>query len=130
MKSIYGYALIVWVLFLIIGVMNGIVRNEFYSDSFSELTKHQISSVIFILVLLVIMFLFFNNFGAVYTKKDLWLIGLMWLALTMIFEFGFGHYIFGNSWEILFADYNLMKGRLLGLVLFFTFFGPRLVARD
>ena len=43
------------------------------------------------------------------------LIGLFWLALTLLFEFGFGRYR-GNSWEKLLADYNLLEGRLWLLI--------------
>lgn len=31
--------------------------------------------------------------------KHAFLIGLIWLCLTIFFEFGFGHYVIGNSWE-------------------------------
>jgi len=40
---------------------------------------------------------------------------LFWLVLTLLFEFGFGRYR-GNSWEKLFTDYNLLKGRLWILI--------------
>jgi hypothetical protein len=33
-------------------------------------------------------------------------VGVQWLFQTLAFEFLAGHYLFGNSWEKLFADYN------------------------
>ncbi|WP_325308323.1 hypothetical protein [Longimicrobium sp.] len=40
-----------------------------------------------------------------------------WVALTVLFEFGFGHYAMGASWTELFANYDLLQGRLWPLIL-------------
>ena len=47
------------------------------------------------------------------TLLDLFLIGLFWVTITVVFEFGFGHYVVKHSWEHLIADYNLLKGRVV-----------------
>jgi hypothetical protein len=52
------------------------------------------------------------------------LIGAVWLALTLAFEFLAGHYLFGSSWERLLADYDLLRGRVWILVLLATLFAP------
>jgi hypothetical protein len=57
-------------------------------------------------------------------------IGLLWTALTLAFEFLAGHYLFGNSWESLAADYNIAKGRLWILVPLTTLIAPLLAARS
>jgi hypothetical protein len=36
--------------------------------------------------------------------------------LTVLFEFGFGHYVMGTPWHVLVADYNLLAGRVWLLV--------------
>ncbi|MGQ9625254.1 MAG: hypothetical protein ACUVT9_07815 [Candidatus Bathycorpusculaceae bacterium] len=41
-----------------------------------------------------------------------------------MFEFIAGHYVFGNSWEKLLADYNLLEGRLWSLVLLTILIAP------
>ena len=51
-------------------------------------------------------------------------IGGIWLALTVAFEFLFGHYVMGHPWSRLFHDYNLLEGRLWVLVLVWTFIAP------
>ena len=38
-------------------------------------------------------------------------IGAAWVVLTVIFEFGFGHYVDGKSWSELLENYNLPAGR-------------------
>jgi len=42
---------------------------------------------------------------------------LTWLALTVAFEFLFGHFVMGHSWTTLFQDCNILAGRLWVLVL-------------
>jgi hypothetical protein len=51
-------------------------------------------------------------------------IGAMWLVMTIVFEFVFGHYGMGHPWSRLWRDYNLLKGRLWVLVLIWTAVAP------
>src|SRR5574341_1554072 len=39
------------------------------------------------------------------TARDAWIVGALWLGLTLAFEFLAGHYVFGESWEELLAAY-------------------------
>lgn len=43
--------------------------------------------------------------------------GLLWLVSSIIFEFIFGHYVFGFSWERILTEYRVSEGRLWALVL-------------
>jgi hypothetical protein len=51
-------------------------------------------------------------------------IGCFWLVLSLLFEFGFFHYVMHEPWEKLLADYNLFQGRLLIVVWLTTLFSP------
>ncbi len=53
----------------------------------------------------------------------------MWLAQAIMFEFLFGHYVMGHSWEILFAEYNVFEGRFWSIVVFWTAAAPLIVHR-
>jgi hypothetical protein len=59
---------------------------------------------------------------------EAWAVGATWLGLTVAFEFLGGHYLFGNSWERLLVDYNIVRGRVWILVLLTTLVAPRLAA--
>jgi hypothetical protein len=50
--------------------------------------------------------------------------GLVWLGLTVAFEFVFGHYAMGQPWAALLHDYNLLHGRLWVVVLAWTTLAP------
>jgi len=52
------------------------------------------------------------------------IIGSFWVTLTVAFEFLAGHYVFGNSWQKLFGDYNVMQGRIWIMVLVADFTAP------
>jgi multisubunit Na+/H+ antiporter MnhB subunit len=56
-------------------------------------------------------------------------VGALWVALTLLFEFGAGHYAFGKSWTELLADYDLSRGRIWIVVLIATFIAPLLALR-
>jgi hypothetical protein len=56
--------------------------------------------------------------------STLFQIGLFWLLLSLLFEFGFFHYVMHDPWEKLWADYNIFQGRLLIVVWLTTLFSP------
>ena len=49
--------------------------------------------------------------------------------MTLLFEFGVGHYLFGSPWHRLLADYNLLEGRVWLLVPLWLLVAPALVRR-
>jgi hypothetical protein len=56
-------------------------------------------------------------------------IGVLWLALTLGFEFLVGHFVFRRPWATLLADYDLRRGRIWLVVLVVTFVAPLVAAR-
>lgn len=56
----------------------------------------------------------------------MWATGLYWMVATVAFEFLFGRYVAGNSWERLLADYDLTAGRVWVLVPLTLLLAPRL----
>jgi hypothetical protein len=62
------------------------------------------------------------------SAREAWAIGCLWLGLTASFELVAGHYLFGNSWNRLLEDYNVLGGRIWVLVLVTTAVAPRLSA--
>lgn len=55
-------------------------------------------------------------------------VGVLWVALTVVFEFGFFSGVRGRPWQELLADYNLFRGRLFGLLLLTVLLAPWLWA--
>lgn len=126
-RKIFLYALGIWFILVVAAILNGAFRESFITSKVGEQVGHVISTVIFICVILVVTYLFLSNLKINYTKTDLLLIGALWLILTILFEFVFGHYVMGHSWNRLFADYNILKGRVWSFVLLTTFIAPLLI---
>jgi hypothetical protein len=129
-KRIYVQAIGVWFVFVILAIINGAARGLWYGPVLgNELLAHQISTVTGISLFLAAMYVFFKKTSAEYTEKDLLVIGGMWVVFTIVFEFGFQHYVMGVSWSTLLHDYNILAGRLWGFVLLTIFVGPLIVGR-
>ncbi len=124
---IFLYALGIWFILVIAAILNGEFRNSFITPKVGEHAGHVISTITFIGIILVVTYLFISNLKIGYTNTDLFLVGVFWLILTILFEFVFGHYVVGHSWDKLFADYNILKGRVWRLVLLTTFIAPLVV---
>jgi len=118
------YSVGIWLLLLVLAIVNAGIREAFYKPKLGDNPGHAISSIIAIGYTLIITYFFVNYIKVSVTKIDLLLIGALWLTLTVVFEFGFGHYVIGHSWRYLLADYNIFKGRLWSLVLLATFVSP------
>ena len=120
------YAFGIWLIFGVAGTLNGIFRNSFVSPRLGEHAGHVISSIVLVCFILVVTYLFINRLNTQYDRIHLLLIGVFWLVLTVLFEFAFGHYVIGHSWDRLLADYNVFKGRLWSFVLLSELVAPYL----
>ncbi|MFO7570692.1 MAG: hypothetical protein R6W75_12940 [Smithellaceae bacterium] len=112
---IWKYTLL-WIPMVFIAILNGMLRQYGYSPFMAELTAHQVSCVTGI----GLFFLYtwgLSRFWPLSSARQSWIIGGIWLILTVAFEFIFGLYAAGHSLARLLADYNLAEGRLWPLVL-------------
>ena len=115
-----------WFLFMILAIINAGIRNGVYKPIFGDLTAHQISTLIFVIVIFVVTYLILRFSDLNLSDSQALLMGITWVLLTIGFEFIAGHYAFGNSWEKLLADYNILNGRIWSLVLLTVFTAPLL----
>ncbi len=122
MKTILIY-IFVWLGMVIIAIANGIVREKIYGQSMSELSAHQLSTFIAIILLGIYIFVLTLVFPLQSARQAFTISGI-WITMTVIFEFVFGHFVAGHSWTTLFTDYNIFKGRVWVLVLIWIFIAP------
>jgi hypothetical protein len=120
-------SVVVWFALLGVAVANGAVREGLIRPRFGELTGHAVSSILLSAAILLVAW-FAIGWLRPAAPRDALLIGGLWLALTLAFEFLAGHYLFGHPWSKLLADYNLLRGRIWVLVLVATAFGPLVAA--
>ena len=106
-----------------IAILNGALREFAYGKHLRELRAHQLSTFTGLL-LFGIYIGALTQFWRIETAEEAFTIGLIWLVLTVGFEFLFGHYVAGHSWGKLFQDYNILAGRVWILVLLWITIAP------
>lgn len=76
-----------------------------------EQTARVISTIILCVLTFIISMILIRRLNPK-TAGNGMLIGMYWLASTVAFEFLAGHYLFGYAWQKLFADYDMIRGRI------------------
>lgn len=100
-----------WFGMLLVAIANGAVRDLFYAKYMSELAAHQVSTLTGILLLGVVIRAFVHLVPPT-SGRHAFFIGLLWMAMTLAFEFLFFHFIGGHSWSQLLANYDILNGRV------------------
>jgi len=121
-------AIALWFLLAVLAILNGILREKALIPGFGASAGLKISGVTLSVVILLVSWLALPWYGPL-PSFQYWLIGLVWLLMTVLFEFGFGHFIARKSYAELLDAYNVAKGNPWVAVLIATFFSPRLSAR-
>jgi len=120
----------VWLFVAIAASMNGMFRSLFLIPRVGEHTSHVLSVVIMIIVVLLSSSVLVNRFLRDYGNGDLFLIGLLWAALTLSVDFVFEYYVLDIHWRAILSDYNLFSGRIWILVLATELIGPWYMASN
>lgn len=114
----------VWFLFLIVAFALGAAREIFVTPVVGKGVAHVVGTLTSVAVFVGITFFFVWRSRQSCRAGDFWVIGLLWTAMTLGFEFLFFHFVAGRPWEELLADYNVAGGRIWILVPLTTLFGP------
>ena len=113
---LYLKSLGIWIMLAVSAIVVATFRVVVLLPQIGEQTAHQLGTGLYLIVQFAIIFFFIKKMK-IKDVKTLLGIGFFWLVITIIFEFIFGHFVMGNSWQKLLADYNLLNGRLWVLVL-------------
>jgi hypothetical protein len=113
----------VWLILLLAAFINGGIREMLIVPRVGEQVGHIIGVVVFSGAIFGITYVFVKALEPL-PAITLIEIGLLWLILSLLFEFGFFHYVMHEPWSKLLADYNVFRGRLLILVWLTTLFSP------
>ena len=116
-------AVAVWGALLILAVLNGGVRDIWLSPWLGDTVGRALSTVLLCGLIILATWWTIGWIRPV-TGREALSVGALWLALTLAFEFGVGHYGFGKAWSELLADYDLRHGRIWVAVLVVTLLAP------
>src|SRR5208337_198726 len=112
---------------LVIAFGVGAVREGLLRPRIGEPRAHVIGTLIAVALMMLVIYAFVRQLYEIPSISDLILIGVIWLIMTVAFEFGFFHYVMGKPWETLLADYNVLRGRIWVLVLATVLLGQIIV---
>lgn len=106
--------ILLWFPMLFIAIGNGMLREFVLKKYTGDIAAHQLSTITLIILFAVYIGVIMNRMPPVSSTQAL-LIGLMWMIMTLVFEFGFGAYR-GNSMSKMLGEYNIFKGHIWILI--------------
>lgn len=102
---------LLWFPMAAVAIANGVLRQTTFGLHMAELRAHQLSTLIGVVLIGVFMWGALRVWPAD-SAGQASAIGLVWMAMTLAFEFLFGHYAAGHSWRRLLGEYNVLAGRV------------------
>jgi hypothetical protein len=109
------YWLLGWAGACALGIVNGAARQAFYEDALGDRTAHAVSTGTLVAALTAYVAALQHRWPLL-SRRTAIRIGAAWAVATLIFEFGFGHYVAGQSWTELLDAYDVPRGELWILV--------------
>jgi hypothetical protein len=122
-----GLALLLWVGMAFVISANGVVGSLVVARRLGEYGGHVYKSLIAVAIVAGASLVYARGTAGAGWQGAAWGAGVLWVCLTVAFEFVAGHYLFGNPWDRLLADYRFWHGRLWTLVVLATLVGPALM---
>jgi hypothetical protein len=112
-------AMAVWLLVMAVEFVHGTLRWIFLRPHVGDFRSGQIGVFTGSLLFLLVVY-FCEPRMKLRGLGDCLRVGALWVGLTVAFEWSFGHYVMGRSWESIGMEYNLLRGGLMlvGLAIF------------
>ncbi len=118
----------VWLVIIAAESVNGTLRTLYLAPVIGDFPARRIGVFVAIALIFVITLAFTRWMGA-RTRAQLLGIGLLWVALTVTFEFGLGMGVLHYNLSRMLSDYDLSRGGLMVFGLLAMLFTPLLAAR-
>lgn len=128
MVAVLGRACAAWLLLIGAESLHGTLRELFLRPYVGDLRARQFAlltgSVIVVGVACGV-----TRWIRADTPRARWLVGLLWVALTLSFEVSLGRFVLGYSWDRLLEDYDVTRGGWLGLGMVVLLLSPHIAAK-
>ena len=114
-----------WFPMIVIAFSNALLRERAFMKHFSEIRSHQYSTITLMIFCAIYIWLVFPRLH-IQTAKQAFVAGLIFVLLTVAFEFALG-LITNRSSAYLLRDYNITAGRIWSLFLLFLLMLPWII---
>ncbi|KAF0219135.1 MAG: hypothetical protein FD174_2221 [Geobacteraceae bacterium] len=118
----------IWASFIPIAIANGLLREKCLVPLLGQRLALPLSGIFGSILFFLLTYLTLPWLGPL-KPRHYQLIGLAWLAMTVLFEFLFGRLVAHKSWGELLQAYDLTTGNLWLLVLVVIAVSPHLAAK-
>jgi hypothetical protein len=123
-----GRAVTVWLGILLLANLNGAAREAWLIPTMGQTPGRVVSTLVLSALVLLVTWLAIGWIAPANPRAAV-RVGVLWLVLTLAFEFLVGHYVFRKPWVELTQDYDVHRGRIWPLVLLVVLFAPLWTAR-
>jgi len=128
MKKILFKSIGIWFVIAIAAILNGVIRETFLVSALGENMALPISGLLLAGLIFLLTFIFISFIGSSKSRVYIF-IGSLWLSLTLSFEFLFGHFVIGKSWQAIMQVFDIKNGNLFIVDLFITGISPWAAAK-
>jgi hypothetical protein len=118
---------LVWLLMPIAAIVNGALRDLLLAPLLGERAAELLAVLLLLIFIYSITAVFLVRTGPRRRSADLWALGFLWMALTIMFEFVFFGVIMDVPTSELLAAYNIFAGELWIIVVAGVLLAPRVV---
>lgn len=118
----------VWLLIILAETIHGIARTLLLEPLIGDFRARQVSVFVGSIIIIAITFIFVRWLKGSHAYH-FFLIGTMWVVLTVGFEILLGRFVTDVSWERISSDYNVANGGLMLFGLLIMMFAPLAMAR-
>lgn len=119
--------LVAWLLIVVAESVHGTIRQLWIAPMMGDLPSRQLGVVVGSAIIFLVAWATVRWIGA-RTIGEQFRVGLVWVALIVVFEVGLGTAL-GYTRERILSDYDLARGGLMGPGLAFMLCAPALAAR-
>jgi hypothetical protein len=120
-------AVLWWVAILTMAILNGILREKLLIPSIGSFAAVMTSGLILSCLIFLVSCVAAPGLGHL-NAAQYWIIGFVWLVMTLIFEFGFGLFVQHKALSELLQAYSFKGGNIWPVVLASTLISPWLAA--
>lgn len=124
---VFTKILLWWLAILPLAVLNGLLRESVLLPVVGTVAAFITSGVILSCCIFAVAWLALANIR-LRTAQHYWWMGVIWLLLTLVFEFAFGLGVQHQDMATLLAAYTFNDGNIWPVVLLVTLVSPRLAA--
>jgi len=116
-------SLIAWLVILVLAIANGAVRESVLIPVLGQRSGLTLSGLMlsfFVVIVAYVVVRFKKNL----TVSQGFIVGILWLCLTLVFEFTFGFFVQHKAWAALLEAYTFKNGNIWSAVLVVTLLAP------